>query len=99
MPLCRFCNHVETNDAACPQCTQHIMAARTAREVMEARITELEDRIAFVFNTFRMAVASPLVGMPPFVTPLGEIYEKQKQAKLEAAAVAAATQPTGLINA
>lgn len=101
MPLCRFCGQVETDQPACDACKGQILAARNARETLEARTAQLEanlellkDHIEFIMNFFRPAVPSPIVGAPPTVTSLGELYRKQKQAKLEAATA----QPTGRIT-
>lgn len=92
MPACKLCSQSCVYDV-CEQCQQQIAAARSARAVMEARIADLEDKLAFVMNFFRPSFQSPIVGAPPTVMSLLELYEKRK---LESAA---AEQPqTGLIN-
>jgi len=67
-----------SDDGVCHECRRQILAARSAREQMEARIADLEDKLTFVMNFFRPAFPSSIVGAPPTVMSLEQFYEKRK---------------------
>ena len=90
MVPCKFCGR-SCEEGICDPCKQQVLAARNAREAMDQRIADLEDKLAFVMNFFRPSFQSPIVGAPPLVMSLLELYEKRK---LEAAA----TEQTGIIT-
>ena len=50
---------------------------------METKIAQLERKLDFVMNVFRISQPSPLVGMPPRVMSLFDLYLEASRAGLE----------------
>lgn len=49
---------------------------------LETRIISLESKLDFVMDLIRIAQQSPLVGMPPTVVSLKDMYTESKRAGL-----------------
>lgn len=49
---------------------------------IETRLRVIEDMVVFVMDLIRIAQQSPLVGMPPTVVSLKDMYTESKRAGL-----------------